>query len=166
MFTHKISLFLAVLTGCMSEVAPDVGSRDENLITCPDDVCTGGGGGQTYQDYLDGLPTVYLTHQTQALGIVASVFQIPPSYISGVYFVPRPTTILDQNGLGVSGVAYLSSVWVSWTGAQWTSGASADGPAISSTDFAYEVGRVACSPSNPPSIVVGQANAALQAAGL
>jgi len=165
MSLHKILLFTLLLLPACAGVDPAPAMADQGVITCPDEGC-GNGSDNNYQSYLDSLPTVTLRYQQQALQIVAQVYGVPASYIYSVHFVPRPTILLGLDGHGVGGEAYLSTVWISWTGAQWTSGASADGPAISGTDFAYEVGRVVYSPVNPPSSVVGQANAALRSAGL
>lgn len=163
MSPYKV-LLLTCLTACAAQETE--ATADQAVITCPDTGC-GNGSDNTYQNYLDSLPTVYLSHQWQALNIVAPVFGIPVSYINSVNFVPYPTVLVGANGLQVASSAYESNVWVWWSaGAQWTSGASADGPAISGSNFAYQVAAIVFSPSLPPSGIVAQANAALRSAGL
>jgi hypothetical protein len=142
----------------MSGCAVDESVASQHVIICGDNEC---GSGQTYLEYLESLPTVSLRYESLALSVVAAAYGVDQGEVSSVNFVPRPTTILNPAGHGVAGWEVDCNVFVSWTGAQWTSGARADGPAISDSDFAYQVGVCLAK-----SALAGQANAALRSVGL
>ena len=113
-------------------------------------VCTIFGCGVTTSDVtksdfrwkLDLLPAVKLAHASDAIAVVAPFMSIDARDIGSVRWVVHE---LPEGELGepVSGVAIGCDLWVQWWSAQWTSGSSSDGPAISSTVFAHEVAHCA-----------------------
>lgn len=133
--------------------------------------CVGSG---DYGVELDELNTVTLLHTADAVAVVSGVY--------GVELNPDVSWVVegmrDESGNPVGGVHIDGRIWVEWWDATRTSGASADGPAISHTAFAHELAHVAMWLAGTPDPghtdqawwgahgKVAQARAALVAAGL
>lgn len=92
-----------------------------------------------YEKYLKSLPTVSLQHQDQAINIVSEQMGVDPSLLS-INWVVAP---IHNEQEAVDGVAIDCDLWVLWWSASWLSGASADGPAISSTALTHEIAHCA-----------------------
>lgn len=119
----------------------DVGTSDQDVIICGENEC---GSGQTYEDYLNGLPDVALSNEARALAIVSVVYGISPLQILDAHFVPYDQALLlCPGGAACAGVEVDCSVWLWWPGTQYTSGAAVDGAAISDSDFPGQIGKCA-----------------------
>jgi hypothetical protein len=94
-----------------------------------------------YRATLDSLPSVGVTYSERAVSIVAESMGINRGDITSITWVVGG--VHDEHGNGVGGVSIGCDVWVAWIIPQWTSGASADGPAISHSNMAHEVAHCA-----------------------
>lgn len=93
-----------------------------------------------YRAELEALPSVEVTHGAEAVALVARAMGVDASLISVTWVVGgmhRPS------GEPIAGAAIGCDLWIEWWGERWTSGASADGPAISFTALAHEIAHCA-----------------------
>lgn len=140
---RAIPLVTVLLGACVG--SPTGPGPEFKLICDPDDPqsCAGGGGcsASDYRCLLDHLQTINLTHGRDAIAVASSFygFGAPCAIVTWV-IDPLPPA---PNGENVDGVNISCSIWVEWWGPQWTSGASADGPAISFTSFPHEMAHCA-----------------------
>jgi hypothetical protein len=97
--------------------------------------------GRSLEAQLDGMTTVTLRHADGAMRIVEGAFAMPSESAQVRWVVGQmPET---PEGATINGAAIECDIWVSWFGDQWRSGASDEGPAISSSAFAHEMAHCA-----------------------
>ena len=93
-----------------------------------------------YRSELERLPTVTVTHGAEAVAIVAHSMGIDAEALGVAWVVGG---MRDPHGEPIAGVAIGCDLWIAWWSSRDTSGASADGPAISFTALAHEVAHCA-----------------------
>lgn len=90
----------------------------------------------------DEVESVDLAASEEAVDVVAATYGIDAEAVT-VTWVTSPMAADD--GTPVRGKAYGCDLYVSWWNSSWTSGYSADGPAVSSTALAHEMAHCALS---------------------
>lgn len=95
----------------------------------------------TYLTELRQMPTVRLTHETEAIAIVSVSYGID----AGQPLIHWTLEPLPQTAAGefAAGVTFECESWVSWWSDYSLSGASKDGPTISATALAHEMAHCA-----------------------
>lgn len=118
-----------------------VGMTASAVVICGDGDSGDCSGGHTYREYLESLPEIAVAYGGPAVAVVAHSYGIPCGDVQAVHWVIGG--IEDGHGIPVAGATIDCNSWIAWWGASVTSGASADGPAISYTSFAHEVAHCA-----------------------
>lgn len=97
----------------------------------------------SYETYLDTLPTVELTHTDDAISVVAKTMGISAQDVSSVHWVVAEINKPGDTEESAGGVTLQCNIWVQWINPEWKSGSSLDGPSISSSKFAHEMAHCA-----------------------